>query len=537
MTITQIQFPLGRFHATPWGCHVNEGAVEWPPSPWRFLRALIATWYLKDNPGSITEPMLRTLIGKLTDALPLYELSRATAAHTRHFMPDRAAYHTEKGQKVFGPNKIKVFDTFLHPAGALKIAWPIHLDESERAALNALLKNLGYFGRAESLVEARLLADEEVMEPNSMPLREDEPPAKGQEIVRLLTPMPADVYESWRTERLAALQSAGAKTFAKSGKKRAAKKLNGTALPADIFHALHADTGDLQAAGWSLPPGAKLVSYTRPQHIFEVEPIQRASPARKTPLTVARYASASAVLPRITQAISVSERMHQRLVTLSNGAPVFTGCDADKRPMTGHRHAHIFCESSGEHRDTITHVTVYAPMGFDADARAALKRLRSVWGHGGHDLQLVLLGIGEPREFAEDQRSLFSEASAWQSLTPFVPTRHPKNYRDGRPKLDTDGWHIGSPEHDLRRLILERGDLPAPTKIERRRAIDFSGHALRCLQFQRERKHGDGLRGDGLGYSFRLMFSKPVAGPLAFGYGAHFGLGLFVPEAKVSLTE
>ncbi len=30
-----IQFSAGRFHATPWGHHVNEGLPEWPPSPWR----------------------------------------------------------------------------------------------------------------------------------------------------------------------------------------------------------------------------------------------------------------------------------------------------------------------------------------------------------------------------------------------------------------------------------------------------------------------------------------------------------------------
>src|SRR5260221_2417249 len=38
-----LRFLSGRFHATPWGRHVNEGAVEWPPAPWRLLRSLIAT--------------------------------------------------------------------------------------------------------------------------------------------------------------------------------------------------------------------------------------------------------------------------------------------------------------------------------------------------------------------------------------------------------------------------------------------------------------------------------------------------------------
>ena len=33
MTTIELTFPAGRYHATPWGRHVNEGAVEWPLLP------------------------------------------------------------------------------------------------------------------------------------------------------------------------------------------------------------------------------------------------------------------------------------------------------------------------------------------------------------------------------------------------------------------------------------------------------------------------------------------------------------------------
>ncbi|HVH50282.1 MAG TPA: type I-U CRISPR-associated protein Csb2 [Candidatus Bathyarchaeia archaeon] len=518
MTVVQLQFPAGRFHGTPWGRHVNKGAVEWPPSPWRLFRALVATWHLKNKVGSGDDTALRAVLTKLASALPAFQLPGASAGHTRHYMP----INEGKNEK-----RTKVFDTFLHPAGPLKIAWEVDLDENERALLAALLKNLSYFGRAESLVEATLLPDGNSIEANAQPLEATAVVAKDQELVRLLTAMSADVYAKWRDERIAA-----SGTITTSVKKRASKTSNGGSLPTDVFEALFADTGDLQRAGWNLPPGSQLISYTRPRYIFDVEPIRRASPARKTSPSVARYAIASTVLPQITQAISVAERVHQSLVKFSDNAPVFSGRDTDGSLATGHRHAHIFCESSGEHRDAITHVTVYAPMGFDAEARTALKRLHSVWGHGGHDLQLVLLGIGDCGDFADTTSGClhFSASATWRSLTPFVPTRHPKNHRDGRPKIDAEGWHIGSPEHDLRRLIRERGDIPLPQKIERRPVIQVSGRSLRCIQFQRERKHGNGSRGDKLGYSLRLFFPQPVTGPLAFGYGAHFGLGLFVPE-------
>jgi len=42
MLALSFTFPGGRYHATPWGRHVNEADLEWPPSPWRIVRALIA---------------------------------------------------------------------------------------------------------------------------------------------------------------------------------------------------------------------------------------------------------------------------------------------------------------------------------------------------------------------------------------------------------------------------------------------------------------------------------------------------------------
>ena len=52
---------------------------------------------------------------------------------------------------------------------------------------------------------------------------------------------------------------------------------------------------------------------------------------------------------------------------------------------------------------------------------------------------------------------------------------------------------------------------------------------LRPLEFQGQRFHGEGLSGGPPGTAFRLTFAEPISGLLALGYGAHFGLGLFVP--------
>jgi CRISPR-associated protein Csb2 len=267
------------------------------------------------------------------------------------------------------------------------------------------------------------------------------------------------------------------------------------------------------------------VDYIRPARCFDPAPARPRRVSGTLP-TVARFAVSSAVLPRLTRAVSVAERIHQSLVKFSDQAPVFTG-KAHGQPLQGHQHAFIFCEANGP-RDAITHVTVHAPMGFDDAPRHALEVLArsGVWGHGGHDLQLVLLGLGDAGTFADCP--LFGPAKVWRSLTPFVSTRHPKTHRDGRPKLDADGWWLGSPMQDLRRLLTEAGR-PLPTKLEPLDTIPVGSRRLRPLEFQTDRFHGEGRRGSQAGAAFKLTFAEHVTGPLALGYGAHFGLGLFVP--------
>ena len=47
MLVIELTFPSGRYHATAWGHHVNEGVPEWPPSPYRLVRALYDVWKRK----------------------------------------------------------------------------------------------------------------------------------------------------------------------------------------------------------------------------------------------------------------------------------------------------------------------------------------------------------------------------------------------------------------------------------------------------------------------------------------------------------
>ena len=523
MIALRFRFVTGRWHATAWGSHVNEGVPDWPPAPWRLCRALIATWFHKHS-RLIDEGRIRDLIDTLASAAPLYALPPATSAHTRHYMPVNA------GAKE---SRTKIFDTFVHivPGGFLTVLWPVELDPAQRELLATLLGSLNYLGRAESLVEAALLPPTAVLpSPNARPLVEGSAVGDDEEPIRLLAPMGVEEYSAWVRDQTA-----------KAPKAKGGKKSKQLALPPSLFDALLAETSDLKAAGWSQPPGSRWIDYGRPAESFRIAPQRHPHPEERCP-KVARFAIVSDVPPSITQALSLGERFHRALVSRCP-LPVFTGCEPDGNPLSGHGHAYYLSEADPK-RGTVKFLTLFARMGFNGEARRALEQLRQTWGFDGHSLQLILLGMGEPEDFAESATSMgnsvpLASAEEWISHTPFVPTRHLKTRKNGEPKLDERGLAIGSPEHELRRMLRQESDLrislgepgfPEPIKVEAKATMKAGSRCIHWLQFQRNRKHGDGRHTTGnMGYGFRITFPSKVTGPIVLGYGAHFGLGLFVP--------
>src|SRR5215467_12612812 len=142
--VIKLTFPAGRCHATPWGRHVNEGVAEWPPSPWRLLRALIATW--KRKCPHLPEDAVRRVLEQLLPP-PLFRLPPARVAHTRHYMP-----WEKKGPQ----DRTLVFDTFvsLNRKQPVFIGWPeAALTGDAETCLRLLVGNLTTFGRAEGWVE------------------------------------------------------------------------------------------------------------------------------------------------------------------------------------------------------------------------------------------------------------------------------------------------------------------------------------------------------------------------------------------------
>jgi len=500
-----FRFLAGRYHATPWGHHVNEGLVEWPPSPYRLLRALVATHYR--DPERLPEPLVRSTLLQI-GGLPLYALPATTEGHTRHYMP------------VDGGARTLVFDAFVATDGGagglarpdgqgeLVAVWPdAELAADERRVLTELCHRVGYLGRAESWAEARLL-DGYDGPIHARPARADGAEDDRDRNVRLLALLDVNEYAAWRAGFM-------------EGQRREKKRVE---PPLDLWGVLGSDIALIQKEGWRVPPGTRWIAY-------RVAPTDLARNVRRSSVTAlelptfARFAIASRVLPRLSTALSVAERLRATLVKCSNGSPVFAGHESDGAALQGHQHAfYLPTDDDGDGR--IDHVAVWADGGFDEYAISALQKVRRVWGSEGHDLHLVLIGLGRPEDYGGHTRGGAATAIAgtsrrWRSVTPFILTRHPKRRRGA--------WQ-DTAEDQVRRACEQLVGV-APAEVGRTTG-DERPNAWRGFYLQRKR--GSGARASNQPYGFRLSFDVPVTGPIALGYGAHFGLGQFVAIADES---
>ena len=341
MPTIALRFPGGRYHATPWGKHVNEGDVEWPPSPWRLLRALLATGFTKLGWKAVPE-QAESLVARLAEVLPSYRLPSGVIAHTRHYMPTFTT-------------TTKVIDAFvrLDPGEDLLIHYPVELSADETEILEGLVAQLGYFGRAESWVDGRLVEEVEPDEQWCRPVITGAAslPDRGEEQVAVLAPVPAAEYAAWRG---AALARAVAEFEAERGKKptpRDRQRLEAP-YPEDLMACLLMETADLQRHGWSQPPGSRRVLYTRPAGTAETRPPlaarrrRSARPVQAALLALASDTPRGDVLPLFTRCLPQAELLHQSLISLlGERAPecaALTGRDPETgRPLAGrHHHAH-----------------------------------------------------------------------------------------------------------------------------------------------------------------------------------------------------
>jgi CRISPR-associated protein Csb2 len=502
-----FDFPGGRYHATPWGRHVNEADVGWPPDPWRAARARSATWHRKVTPDEVPREILARLIEALSSELPGYALPPAVHAHTRHYMPIREG-RAEKTTLVFD-----AFARFGANARLVAVWNTLALALDEERALDLLLARLSYLGRAESWVEAQRLTEWRGSL-DAVPASDDGATARNEpgELVTLLAPRsPAD-YASLR-----------ARTLADAKQRRASKKEMDAivaTLPIDWLASLEVESGALRAAGWSDAPAARPVHYTRPARALQPVAVPRMRPrVRVERPVVARYAVYGKPLCRVEDAVRFGERLRRALMGRARAllGPESMPEAFSTHGPSGHTHAFYLPEAHGNAGNRLAgrihHAIVFAAGGFDRDAVVVLDSLRRVADADGHAWQVILEGVGDCTAVASP---LLWRATAWRSVTPYLHPWHRK------PRFDV-------PEQ-IRRELRERG-LPEPAAIEPIAEIAAGDRLLRPIHFHRFRSKPGLLQPDRQGSFWTIRFAEPVPGPLALGFACHFGLGLFEPVA------
>ncbi len=479
MVAVKIRFLAGRYHATPWGRHVNEGVAEWPPSPWRLLRALASAW--KTHRPEVPREEIAALLDALAGP-PEYRVPDSRSGHTRHYMPTRNP-----------ASPTLVLDTFrvVDRREALWVIWrSVELEPGQRRLLDELLRTLSYLGRAESWIEAQLV--EQAPPANCVPLGEaGEPSPSSLEIVDLL----------------------------------AARQ------PLDL-DLLMAETADLRKRRLLMPPGSHWVQYALPRSPrIRLAPAGRLSePSELLRPTVVRYLLQAKVLPPITQTLLVGHHARQAAMSwyhrLHHIDPpsVLTG-KHDGKPLEGHRHAfYLATDEDGDGR--LDHLTIWAREGFERrelEALASIPELK--WGEAEEArAKVVLLGFGDDLLARRMAPCLFGPSRRWISVSPFVLVRHTKlrkEVADGQERIRV----VEAPVDQLLRELQNRGYPSQGVRVR-----DHAPSRQHWIRFRRRRPSGPPPVGGAFG--FEIEFAEEVTGPLALGYGCHFGLGLFVARAR-----
>ena len=496
MLLVKLNFLAGRFHATPWGRHVNEGVPEWPPSPYRLVRTLYDTWCRKrpDWPADRVEPLLEAL----ASAAPLFRLPPAAASHTRAFLSTNQKDETARQL---------IFDAFaaLDPSDSVLMAWPdVRLDERRTEDLDELLSLVNYMGRSESWVSASIVRETMAVVWNCRP-EARQLSFVDAELVPVACPEAAEQY--------------GRQPYVPTNPGRLPRSTSSDKTqdePLPWLSALAWSTGEWLASRRNEPPAFRSVTYARSRRCFEVNP--RPKKRRRRVVNGVLYALESKVMPSVVSTLELAERVRRKLMGIHKGivgdpskvSCQFSGKNASGRPLTGHQHVYIL-PLDRDQDGRLDHLLVACKQPLDHKEQIALDRLQSLWQTDRKpDIRCTPIRWGTLDD-------LFEPARCFTSATPFVPPRY---YRQGRGEYGD--WLA----QELAREAEYHG-LPRPARVTPvSRLVCRSNRTIRWIEFRRNRKEDPNR----IGFGFELEFHNPVTGPIVLGYGCHFGLGQFVPK-------
>jgi CRISPR-associated protein Csb2 len=474
MTTTLVmRFQSGRYRATPWGRDIRVGQVEFPPSPWRLLRALHAVW--QTRAPELEQATAHALLGRLAEA-PTYFVPPHAITQARRRNPNSTSPSET-------PSVARTLEAYvaLGRDTELGARWPFDLSAGEHQAFSRLAESLPHLGGA--VCEARVdpMWRPTIAHQVCEPLDIGESIPVGVDAMTLLAPT----------------------------------------LPLE-HEALTLRPVDVRAGTPLFARSTRFVGYRRPVPRGPSPALRRDSGLGR--VQAVRYTVTCRARPAETDAVIVADLLRRAALSrLGHARPtrrdsLLAGKFADERKMSAHAHAHYLAIPGDD--QLIDDLVVWVPAGLagDSDEMTALAAIRSLWAPEGvpgpRRVSLRMSGYGTTADVLGDLIDRDLRATRWRSVTPFVPPGHPK--RDRAAFLS----------REVGRELATR-DITTPVAVAERNRDWRSYIRSRPAQHLVRSVADQGAASTGA--FLELTFDAPVSGPLALGHLSHFGLGLFRP--------
>lgn len=502
-------FPMGRFHATRWKQSPYEDRFgEWPPSPWRLLRALAARWFQYARElGDLDEKKRNGLLNKLASTLPAFYLPPLSFSGTpiMQYQPTSVEW-TDKSKKSAAykkPQTTKNADRYrtLPIDRSLYWVWEdLDLDKNESRLLDLLLERILYFGRSESYCRLRRIESLPLcISPNCL-LSEN----GSEDMQPVLAP------------------------------------ITGKDLNIDALLAITDDKVHLK--GRPVPPDTAWF-FTRLPEPSELSVRTHSTQSHQNALHCIQFAVGGRIYPPLSHWVKITERFRGNVIRClsryispnsdgrydrltceeKNILSLITGKDGQGKPLLGHEHAFfiLWPDDNG----FPTRLIVWRKHAFSRDEVEALLSASEkalTWDNSTSSWKLRVVPL--PFETTPPE-GLVADSKIWISVTPFVPPANRHRFRKNgrlRPNESIESLLVN---------LLKKQDLPEPsavTLLENDLGHSWMKlHETRSRRFSNEDNRKPYVRP---GFNIRLKFSSSVQGPIILGDSSHFGLGLFVPE-------
>ncbi len=479
--IIAIKLLLNQYQANNWHHAHCEGLVDWPPAPWRILRAIVAGSYNVDLPSQYQET-LKGLLYQMAQAKPEYYLPKVT--YIQHRSP-RPQLKLGKLPQI-KPGKTLYAAGYLVDANdtTIYIRYPFELSETQDLMLRLIFNGLTYLGRKESAAQWQLV--EQMPEANAKATPE------GTQIVATADPN-LDQEQLWKT-----LHQTAADVFAKN--KQA------------VFPGVTQTAFQVNTPNFELTKSEHKPQSSSRTHLVKLE-------------VIADYP-----VP-LKYSHQLCYNLHCCLVKYCQGQnPVFTGQEKKGQPCQKHGHTFIQPIPDSQNR-YVERLQLISTDGYFTDDLAIISTVEYV-KLGEQFLQLQLSDFSK-------QISDFHQQ--WQTVTPMFLTRFPQTLR-GKPRyLSGTHYQKDGPTHQALKFLqyldhLGLSGAPSFQATDEGLGLYLDGELAvqaqsepwdKFWEWQQTRSHGKKV--GRVGYNINLNFSKPVQAPLGLGYACHYGLGTLLP--------